>query len=93
MPKRQVSIALARFWSPEVRVEGLFAGLPYLFDHFEFVPSDRPDFVLFGESPGDLPPGVAEHTARLAVAPEAPFGTEWAGLLRKLDRMDPSYRT
>jgi hypothetical protein len=39
------------------------------------------------------PPGVAEHTAKLAVAPEAPFGTEWAGLLRKLDRMDPSYRT
>ena len=39
------------------------------------------------------PPGVAAHTARLAVAPEAPFGTEWPGLLRKLDRMDPSYRT
>ena len=39
------------------------------------------------------PPGVAEHTAKLAVAPEAPFGTEWPGLLRKLDRMDPSYRT
>ena len=39
------------------------------------------------------PPGVAEHTAKLAAAPEAPFGTEWPGLLRKLDRMDPSYRT
>jgi ribulose-5-phosphate 4-epimerase/fuculose-1-phosphate aldolase len=39
------------------------------------------------------PPGVAEHTAKLAVAPEAPFGTEWPGLLRKLDRLDPSYRT
>jgi len=36
---------------------------------------------------------VAEHTARLAVAPDAPFGTEWPGLLRKLDRIDPSYRT
>ena len=36
---------------------------------------------------------VSEHTAKLAVAPEAPFGTEWAGLLRKLDRQDPSYRT
>ena len=23
----------------------------------------------------------------------APFGTEWPGLLRRLDRMDPSYRT
>src|SRR5712672_1759754 len=39
------------------------------------------------------PPGVAEHTAKLAVAPEAPFGTEWAGLLRRLDRLDASYRT
>ena len=39
------------------------------------------------------PPGVAEHTAKLAVASEAPFGTEWPGLLRKLDRMDPSFRT
>jgi ribulose-5-phosphate 4-epimerase/fuculose-1-phosphate aldolase len=39
------------------------------------------------------PPGVAEHTARLAVAPEAPFGTEWPALLRRLDRIDPSYRT
>ncbi len=25
--------------------------------------------------------------------PEAPFGTEWAGLLRMLERKDPSYRT
>ena len=39
------------------------------------------------------PPAVSEHTAKLAVAPQAPFGTEWAGLLRKLDRQDPSYRT
>src|SRR5262249_31494789 len=39
------------------------------------------------------PPSVAAHTANLAVAPEAPFGTEWPGLLRKLDRTDPSYRT
>ena len=36
---------------------------------------------------------VSEHTAKLAVAPDAPFGTEWPGLLRKLDRLDPSYRT
>src|SRR5262249_6669246 len=36
---------------------------------------------------------VSEHTAGLAVAPDAPFGTEWPGLLRKLDRIDPSYRT
>jgi ribulose-5-phosphate 4-epimerase/fuculose-1-phosphate aldolase len=36
---------------------------------------------------------VSEHTARLAVASDAPFGTEWPGLLRKLDRIDPSYRT
>ena len=55
MARRQVAIALAKFWSPEVTVEGLFAGLPYLFDHFEFIPSARPDFVLFGDSPGELP--------------------------------------
>jgi len=36
---------------------------------------------------------VSEHTAGLAGAPDAPFGTEWPGLLRKLDRIDPSYRT
>jgi hypothetical protein len=30
---------------------------------------------------------------QLAVAPDAPFGTEWAGLLRKLNRLDPSFRT
>lgn len=36
---------------------------------------------------------VSEHTARLAGAPDTPFGTEWPGLLRKLDRIDPSYRT
>ena len=39
------------------------------------------------------PPAVSEHTARLAVAENAPFGTEWPGLLRLLDRKDPSYRT
>ena len=39
------------------------------------------------------PPAVSEHTAKLALAPDAPFGTEWAGLLRRLDRMDASYRT
>ena len=39
------------------------------------------------------PPGVSAHTAQLALAPDAPFGTEWAGLLRKLDRVDASYRT
>jgi hypothetical protein len=38
-------------------------------------------------------PAVSARTAKLAVAPDAPFGAEWAGLLRKLDRLDPSYRT
>jgi len=38
------------------------------------------------------PPAVSQHTAELAAAPDAPFGSEWAGLLRKLDRVDPSYR-
>jgi ribulose-5-phosphate 4-epimerase/fuculose-1-phosphate aldolase len=38
------------------------------------------------------PPAVSQHTAELAAAPDAPFGSEWAGLLRKLDRIDPSYR-
>ena len=38
------------------------------------------------------PPPISERTAKLAQAPDAPFGTEWAGLLRKLDRMDASYR-
>jgi ribulose-5-phosphate 4-epimerase/fuculose-1-phosphate aldolase len=37
-------------------------------------------------------PGIAARTAKLAVAPEAPFGTEWPGLLRRLDRIDPSFR-
>ena len=47
-----------------------------------------------GNAALNLPPlGVAARTAKLAAAPEAPFGTEWPGLLRKLDRMDPSYRT
>jgi hypothetical protein len=59
MAKQPVRIALAKFWSPAVTVEGLFAGLPYLFDHFEFIPSTQPDFVLFGDRPGDLPPGDA----------------------------------
>jgi hypothetical protein len=59
MPKRQVRVALARFWSPQVRIEGLFAGLPYLFDHFDFISSSQPDFVFFGDSPGDLPAGDA----------------------------------
>jgi ribulose-5-phosphate 4-epimerase/fuculose-1-phosphate aldolase len=39
------------------------------------------------------PPAVSEHTAKLAVAPDAPFGTEWAGLLRMVERKDPTYRT
>ena len=39
------------------------------------------------------PPAVSEHTAKLAVAESAPFGTEWPGLLRMLDRKDSSYRT
>ena len=59
MAKQPVRIALAKFWSPAVTVEGLFAGLPYLFDHFEFIPSAEPDFILFGDSPGELPPGDA----------------------------------
>jgi ribulose-5-phosphate 4-epimerase/fuculose-1-phosphate aldolase len=50
--------------------------------------------AMAGNAALNLPPqAVSEHTAKLAVAPEAPFGTEWAGLLRKLDRQDPSYRT
>src|SRR5258707_12531100 len=36
---------------------------------------------------------VSEHTARLACARVAPFGTERQGLLRKLDRIDHSYCT
>ncbi len=59
MARHTVRIALARFWSPALTVEGLFGGLPYLFDHFAFVPSPNPDFVLFGDSPGDLPSGRA----------------------------------
>jgi ribulose-5-phosphate 4-epimerase/fuculose-1-phosphate aldolase len=39
------------------------------------------------------PPKVSAHTAKLAVDPQAPFGTEWPGLLRMLDRKDGSYRT
>ena len=35
-------MALAKFWSPTLRVDGLFGGLPYLFDHFEFVPPATP---------------------------------------------------
>src|SRR3954471_3213920 len=50
--------------------------------------------AMAGHAALNLPPAaVSAHTAKLAVAPEAPFGTEWAGLLRKLDRQDPSYRT
>ncbi len=42
----------------------------------------------------NIPPSkVSAHTAKLAVDPEAPFGTEWPGLLRMLDRKDASYRT
>ena len=39
------------------------------------------------------PPKVSAHTAKLAIDPQAPFGTEWPGLLRMLDRKDASYRT
>ncbi len=53
--RQPVMIALARFWSPALTVEGLFAGLPFLFDHFEFIPSPTPDFMLVGDGPGDLP--------------------------------------
>jgi ribulose-5-phosphate 4-epimerase/fuculose-1-phosphate aldolase len=50
--------------------------------------------AMAGNAALTLPaPAVSEHTAKLAVAPDAPFGAEWAGLLRKLDRIDPSYRT
>src|SRR6516165_4210695 len=50
--------------------------------------------AMAGNAALTLPaPAVSEHTAKLALAPDAPFGTEWAGLLRKLDRIDPSYRT
>jgi ribulose-5-phosphate 4-epimerase/fuculose-1-phosphate aldolase len=50
--------------------------------------------AMAGNAALNLPsPAVSAHTAKLAVAPEAPFGTEWAGLLRRLDRLDPSYRT
>ena len=59
MATRQVRIALAKFWSPAVTIDGLFAGLPYLFDHFEFIPSASPEFLLFGDSPGEMPPGDA----------------------------------
>ena len=49
MARRQVTIALRNFWAPNLRMEGLFGGLPYLFDHFEFVPASDPEFVLFGD--------------------------------------------
>jgi len=50
--------------------------------------------AMAGNAALNLPTAaVSKHTAKLAVAPEAPFGTEWAGLLRRLDRIDASYRT
>src|SRR5262249_25364998 len=50
--------------------------------------------AMAGNAALTLPaPAVSEHTAKLALAPAAPFGREGAGLLRKLDRIDPSYRT
>jgi ribulose-5-phosphate 4-epimerase/fuculose-1-phosphate aldolase len=50
--------------------------------------------AMAGNAALNLPsPAVSAHTAELAIAPDAPFGTEWPGLLRKLDRLDPSYRT
>jgi ribulose-5-phosphate 4-epimerase/fuculose-1-phosphate aldolase len=50
--------------------------------------------AMAGGATLNLPPAkVSEHTAKLAVAPDAPFGTEWAGLLRMVERKDPTYRT
>src|SRR3989442_12799517 len=48
--------------------------------------------AMAGNAPLTPPPAaVSEHTARLAVASDPPFGTEWPGPLRKLGRIAPSY--
>ena len=58
-PKRQVRVGLRRFWSDNVTPEALFAGLPFLFEHYEFVVDPDPDFIIFSSYPGELPPGRA----------------------------------
>jgi hypothetical protein len=57
--KRRVRVALRRFWSDNLTPQALFAGLPFLFDHFDFVIDPDPDFVIFSSYPGALPAGRA----------------------------------
>ncbi len=59
MDKHRVHVAMARFWRSDLTPEELFAGLPFLFEHFEFVLSPDPDFLLFSVFPGDLPTSAA----------------------------------
>ncbi len=59
MPKHRVTVGMARFWVENLTTQGLFAGLPFLFEHFDFVLDPDPDFLFFSVFPGELPGGRA----------------------------------
>jgi hypothetical protein len=53
--KRRIRVGLRRFWSDNLTPQSLFSGLPFLFDHFDFVTDPEPDYVIFSSYPGELP--------------------------------------
>ena len=53
--KRRIRVGLRRFWSDNLTPQSLFAGLPFLFDHFDFVVEPDPDYIIFSSYPGELP--------------------------------------
>jgi alpha(1,3/1,4) fucosyltransferase len=54
-----VRIQCAKFWAPQVTAAHVFAGMPYIAEHFDFVSVGEPDFLLFSVFPGELPPARA----------------------------------
>ena len=60
--RRSVRVALRRFWSNDVTPQGLFAGMPFLLERFDFVVHPDPDFVIFSSYPGELP---SNHAVRI----------------------------
>jgi hypothetical protein len=57
---KRVKVNVAHMWKPSPVINNLFAGMPYVHNRFEFVPSRHPDYVFYGSYKANgpkFPPG------------------------------------
>ena len=45
--KKDVKIDLAKMWLPKPHVDTFFSGMPYIYEHFNFIACKDPDYVIY----------------------------------------------